>query len=335
MKLLPLSGTGWLGSTISRCALAMGLEVTALARGETGHLVPGVRFVAADRNGPDPYRETRLESWDVIVEVASHPRWVRQAIAAHGGLAARWCYVSSVSVYRDPSRLDQDERAEVATPFHGEMLESFDDYAGAKVGCEALVRSMVGENDSLIIRPGLIGGAGDLSDRTGYWPWRFAHAAALGREVLIPDPIGREVQIVDVEDLAGWIVSALDFALSGTYNVVGDTISLADYFSICRSLNGGSVSQVIVSSEWLVEQGVASWAGHRSLPLWIAESGHEGFARWSGAKARDHGFHARPMSETMEAVLLWELSRDASERRAGLTDLEEQDLLMALSKGSR
>lgn len=335
MKTLLLSGTGWLGSTISRCALALGHEVTALARGETGHPVPGVRFVAADRNGPDPYRETRLESWDAIVEVASHPRWVREAIAAHGGLTARWCYVSSVSVYLDPSRLDQDERAEVVTPFHGDILEGLDDYAGAKVSCEALVRSIVGEHDSLIIRPGLIGGVGDPSDRTGYWPWRFAHAVALGREVLIPDPTGREVQIVDVDDLAGWIVSALDSALSGTYNVVGDTISLADYFSICRSLDEGSVSQVVVSSQWLIEQGVASWSGRRSLPLWIAESGHEGFARWSGAKARAHGFRPRPMSETMEAVRSWELSRDVSERRAGLTDLEEQNLLMALSNSSR
>jgi hypothetical protein len=210
-----------------------------------------------------------------------------------------------------------------------------DHYSAAKITCENLVKDGVGANRSLILRPGLIGGEGDLSGRTGYWPWRYARAAAGRRTVLIPDPRGRDVQIFDLHDLAEWTVQSICAGLFGTFNMVGDTISMTDFFSVCRSLRDTPIDEVVASSEWLSGQGVSSWAGPRSLPLWIAEPGYEGFARWSGVKARAHGFRTRPLLETLREVAEWELSRTNSERAAGLTDDEERVLLdtLAASKG--
>jgi nucleoside-diphosphate-sugar epimerase len=324
MRFLVLGGTAWVGRTLATEALARGHEVVCLARGESGAVAEGVMLAKADRDRPGAYDAVADERWDVVVDVARRPEHVRSAIAA---LAIdRYVLVSTGNVYADPGVPHQDETAAVLDP-EGTPADPGEAYGMGKVACEQAVLAAFGDR-ALIARAGLIGGPGDTSGRTGYWPWRYAHPSS--RAVLVPDAAARPTEVVDVRDLASWLVRAPEDGIGGVFDAVGREVALGEHLAMAQRASGLAGGTAVAPEAWLAEQGVAEWAGPRSLPLWLADPGWQGFAARDGSRARAAGLAHRPLEETLRDVLAWEETRPVQPHGAGLTDDEERDLLRLL-----
>jgi 2'-hydroxyisoflavone reductase len=329
MRLLILGGTAWLGREIARTARDRGDTVTCLARGTAGPPVDRVELVAADRTRSDAYDAVRQRDWDAVVDVSRQPGQVRSAAAALAERAAHYVFVSSISVYADLAEPGRDESAPLLPPLDGEVMESMADYGPAKVTCERHAREGFGEQRTLVARVGLMGGPGDWSTRSGYWPWRF-HRAAPAEPVLVPDAPDLPTSVIDARDLAAWLVEAGRERTAGVFNATGPVHPLAAHLETARTVAGHTGPVVAVPPDWLTEQQVQAWMGPRSLPLWLDDPGSFGLSALDSGAAYAAGLSPRPLSETLADVLAWELDRPpGEERRSGLTDAEERDLLDA------
>lgn len=349
MRILILGGTVFLSAELARQAVARGHDVSCLARGSSGAVPEGARFIQADREhrmqavqesghagsdistGPDPATGAGAYAgaggdWDAVVEVSWQPRHVRDALAALAGRTAHWTYVSSCSVYAGHDLPGTDETAPVLPAYDGADPATRKHYGEAKVACERAAAEAVGHRLH-ICRPGLIGGAADPSDRFGYWPARLARSDA---PVLVPDIPQAMTQTIDVRDLAAWILSAAETHTTGIYNAVGRQTSFADLLEYCRRESGFAGDLVWADPVWLAERNVAYWAGPDSLPHWLPE-GYEGFAGRSNEAAVEHGMRPRPIDETVIDVLRDERLRGLErERKAGLSPATEARLLAEL-----
>ena len=322
MKVLILGGTAWLGREIARQGVAAGHAVTCLARGASGSVADGADLVVADRRSPGAYDSVRRE-WDAVVEVSWQPGLVRGALAALGDLAAHWTYISSISVYAESAGPEVTEADEVRPPTALAQVDR-ELYGEAKVACELASQEHVG-NRLLIARAGLIGGPGDHTDRTGYWVARAARDQH-GR-MLVPDAPDQPTQVIDVRDLATWLVAAAATATVGTFDAVGPVVLLPDWIGLARDVGGHTGNVVAADPDWLLEHGVGQWAGPDSLPLWIAAGNN----RWSGQAAAAAGLRDRPRAELMVDLLDWERGKGLDRpRKAGLTAQREQELLAQL-----
>jgi nucleoside-diphosphate-sugar epimerase len=332
MRLLVLGGTAWLGRYIATTAVERGHHVTCLARGESGAAPPGAAFTHADRDGPGAYREVASEEWDVVIDVARHPGQVRRATAALAGCGGSFVFVSSTNVYADHGTPGAGESAALLPALAGDVMESMETYGQAKAACEGHVRDGFGPGRSLIARVGLIGGPGDTFDRTGYWPLRFRRPAAGDGSVLVPDVPGLATQVIDVRDLAAWLVDAGERRLSGVFNVVGETIPLPAHLTLAREVAGHTGPVVPAGQDWLAAHGVQPWMGERSLPLWLPMPEYAGFSSRDASAAKAAGLTTRPLAETLADTLAWELGRNLDRpRRAGLSDHDERRLIHALA----
>jgi 2'-hydroxyisoflavone reductase len=332
MRLLVLGGTAWLGGYVAATGRDRGHSVTCLARGESGGVPAGVDLVRADRDAPDTYRAVAAEDWDAVIDVSRQPGQVRRAAQALEGRAAWFGYVSSGSVYADHGTPGADETAALLPRLDGDVMESMETYGSAKVACERHVLDAFGPDRSLIARAGLIGGPGDISDRTGYWPLRFSRPAAGDGSVLVPDAPGLLTQVVDVRDVATWLVVAGEKRLGGVFNVVGEAVPLAEHLATARAVAGHTGPLVPVDQDWLLARGVEPWMGDRSLPLWLPIPEYGGFSSRGGSAARAAGLVTRPLRETLADTLAWEQTLDRHrKRRAGLSEEDERQLLQAVT----
>jgi len=316
---LILGGTGWLSGRVAQAWLARGAAVTCLARGSRP--VPdGARLAAADRSAPDAYAAVATRDWDEVVDVSSNPAHVAAAIAALGARAAHWSYVSSVSVYAQNDVAGADESAALAEPaVPGEE----EDYSRAKSAAERSVRTL--GDRAAIVRPGLVVGPGDPTDRFGYWVARFALAG--DGAVLVPDAPDARAQVIDVDDLAAFLVDAGARGWSGTANAIGPSTPLGVVLAAARSIAGHTGPVVAADPAWLVAHDVAYWAGERSLPLWLPAD-MPGFATRDVAAFTAAGGAIQPFDETMARVLADERARGLDRpRQAGLTRADELELL--------
>ncbi len=328
MKLLVLGGTAWLGRAIVEAALAGAHEVTCLARARSGPAASGVTFVSADRDTPDAYTAIAGQHWDAVIDLARQPGHVRQATAALSARADRYVFISSVSVYADQATPGQDEQAPRLEALARDAMAGAEDYGAAKVACEDHVLAAFGPARALVLRPGLIAGPGDPSDRTGYWPWRFAHPAANDGRVLVPDAPELPTQMIDVRDFAGWIATSVERRLSGVFDAVGSRCSLPDHLALARAVAGHTGPVIPRSPDWLTTRGVAHWSGPNSLPLWLALPKFAGFMARPATAARAEGLKLRPLEATLADTLAWELAQPAGRtRQAGLPDTFELGLL--------
>ncbi len=329
-----LGGTAFLGHAVARHALEQGHEVTCVARGVSGAVPEGARLVTVDRADPDAgLGGVEDADWDGVVEVGRDPGPV--------GRAARWLaartrhavLVSTGNVYADHSVVGADESTSLLEP-REEGGDDPDSYGAKKVACEQHVRSAFGDDRVLVARAGLIGGPGDWSARSGYWPWRFAHPAMPG-EVLVPDALEDPAQLLDVRDLAAWLVRSAADRTSGVVDAVGPTRTLGEVLATSAEAAGSTARPVPAAPAWLEEMGVTAWMGPRSLPLWLPYPGYRGFAARTGEAARRLGLTTRALEGTLGDALAWEVEGRPPERprAAGLTDDEERDLLAAWHAG--
>lgn len=314
--MLILGGTGWLSGRIARGWVDAGAAVTCLARGARP-APAGAQLVRGDRDAADAYDAVAQRDWDEVVDISSQASHVERAVEALGDRAARWTTVSSMSVYSDDETVGADESAPRHPPARPEDAY---EYGPQKAAAEDAV-SALGER-SFIVRPGLIVGDGDPSDRFGYWAAAFVRAGA--EPVLLPPLEGRSAQVIDVDDLAEFIVTA---TRSGVVNAIGDRFALADVLNTVRAAAGHSGDTVVAEEEWLVAREIEHWAGPRSLPLWLPPE-MTGFMTRSNAAYRSSGGSLRALADTIGRVIADERARGVDRpRRAGLTRAEERALL--------
>jgi 2'-hydroxyisoflavone reductase len=331
MRVLVLGGTAWLGGEIARAALTAGHDVVCVARGESGRVPDGAQLVRADREQPDAYAAVSGQDWDLVADVSWQPGQVRSACDALRDRAARYALVSSGNVYADHSQPGSDESAELLPPLEGDVMESLEMYGAAKVACEHAALETFGSEGTLIARAGLIGGPGDVSGRTGYWPWRFARPSNDDGTVLVPELGDAATQVIDVRDLAAWIVESAREGTRGVFNATGDIVPFDEHIATAREAAGHTGHVVRATPEWLLEHDVRPWMGDRSLPLWLPMPDFAGFSTRDNTAARAAGLRSRPLKATQADTLAWELEQGPDRKRgAGLSDEDERPLLLAL-----
>ena len=331
MRILVLGGTAWLGHVIATHGVDRGHEVTCLARGHAGAAPAGARFVRADRDRHDAYAGIDGERWDAVIDVARQPGHVRRAVTALEPVAGRYLFVSSGNAYASQRELDQDEDAPLLLPLASDVMESMERYGQAKVACEQAVAAAFGGERTIIARAGLVGGPGDWSGRSGYWPWRFARPSSPDGAVLVPAAPELPVAFIDVRDLAAWLLTCAEGRVTGVFNANANRMPLAQHLAVARLVAGHTGPLVSASLAWLLERGVQSWSGPKSLPLWIDDIDWYGMNARDTSRARGAGLVARPLTETLTDTLEWELSRpDPGPHGAGLTNEEERSLLNAI-----
>lgn len=319
-----------LGRAVAAHAVEQGHDVTCLARGEAGEAPGGVRWVRADRDRADGLDEVTGAGrhWDAVVDVSRQPGQVRRAVAALEPVAGHVVLVSTGNVYAVHSRLASDESVPLLSPLEGDVMEDMTTYGEAKVACEAAVLDGFGGDRSLIARAGLIGGPGDASGRSGWWPWRFTHPVGAQGAVLAPDDPTLPMSVIDVRDLAGWLVRCAEARTSGIFDTVGEPDTLGGLLEKARAVAGHDGPLVTASAEWLAEHGVQEWMGEDSLPLWVSDPEWRGFGAHTGAAARAAGLTNRPVAETFRDATAYEEAREATDpRRCGLSDATERRLL--------
>lgn len=335
MRILVLGGTAWLGREVAKAAVAAGHDVTCLARGESGAHADGVRVVRGDREKDDAYDEVAGGQWDGVVDVSRQPGQVRGAVTKLAQHTGRWAFVSTGNVYASHATVDADETAALLPPLEKDVAgASPEEYGGGKVACEQAVLQALGDR-AVIARAGLIGGPGDESGRSGYWPWRFAHPS--NDEGAVLAPASRvATSLIDVRDLARWLVAALEGACPpGIYDAVANRGTLQDHLAVAREVAGHAGPITRVDDDWLRDHEVAEWSGPRSMPLWLADPEWFGFAGHRGEKIRTHGLRPRPLAETLADVLAWEESRPVEPPHgAGLADDDERALLAGAREGA-
>jgi len=320
MRLLILGGTQFLGRAIAAHALAAGHDVTCAARGTAGAVAAGTRFIRVDRDQPDGLAPLSHAEFDAVVDVSRHPGQVRRAVAALKERAAHWTFVSTASVYADNRTPGQHaDTAELRAPTAPEIEHSTEAiYGAAKVGCE----QAVGAN-AFICRAGLIAGPEDPTGRFTYWPARLAR----GGEILVGGTPDDAVQLIDVRDLANWILHAAQTSLVGIFDGIGPSMPRGRFLTECARAVGFDGTFIWSDRAFLESQGVRRWTGPRSLPLWVPLPDFAGFNTRDTAPARAHGLTLRPLAETARDTLHW--MRTAGGTVTGLTADEEKAVLAA------
>jgi 2'-hydroxyisoflavone reductase len=330
MRILVLGGTAFLSAEIVRQAVAAGHEVTCLARGSAAQPPEGATWLRADRSlGANAY-DGATGVWDEVLDVARDTVQATDALAALAGRARHWTFVSSCSVYADHSTPGEAEDAALLQPLPAGTVSAPENYGESKSAIEQATLAVAGDRAHLC-RAGLIGGPGDTTDRYGYWPARFARDNG---PVVVPDIPGHATQVIDVRDVAIWILAAAEQGLTGALNALGDQVPFADYLEGSKAAAGYQGDVLTAPEDWLVDHGIDYWAGPDSLPLWLPP-GHDGFCTRSNLAARAAGLATRPWQETVADTLEDERRRGLNRRRkAGLAPATEARLVEELLRSS-
>jgi len=326
MRLLILGGSGFLGRHLTECALARGWEVTHFNRGQRSPgLYPDVTEIHGDRK-KDLGRLAGL-SFDTVVDTSGYiPRDAAASAEFLKPLAPHYVFVSSVSAFADQSIAISEKSA--LSPWD-EALESQgtvepETYGPLKAECERRVQAVYGKG-ALVIRPGLIVGRYDPTGRFSYWPQRFRK----GGEIVVPEPLGANVQIIDAFDLANWTLDLCERRASGTLNAVGpaERLTFNDLVEALMPFAPPGTKIVPVDPTFLTEQGVAPWTG---LPLWLpAEAEADGMMLVDLTLPIKEGLTFRPLRETAQDILAEIDETGEFAAGASLTEEQERELLAA------
>lgn len=322
MRLLVLGGSVFLSRAVASEAVARGHEVTCACRGSSGSVPEGARHLVLDRTGAMPDELSGL-AFDAVVDVARQPSFVSTAVESFPN--PHWVFVSTINVYSDESTPGGRPGS---LPLREPITEDVDlemdpeAYGPMKVACEQIVVDRA--VSSMVIRPGLIVGPNDPTGRFTYWPKRLA----AGGEVLAPGNPADVVQVIDVRDLATWIVNGAESRTAGVFDGVGPAMSIASL--LASAIEGVAVSSDLtwVDQAFLESHEVAPWVGERSIPLWLPRPEYDGMLAHDVTPSYDAGLVTRPIADTTRDTLAWLLDNpDATV--TGLTREEERAVLDA------
>jgi 2'-hydroxyisoflavone reductase len=324
MNLLIIGGSIFLGRHLVAAALQSGHRVTTFNRGN--HILPEqseVERLVGDRNSIElPAGRT----WDVVIDTCGlEPEAVLRSANTLAASVGRYVFISSISAFDNFRQIGLTE----SSPARLLPPDVEQDYGSRKAHCEKIVSDLYGKK-SLIIRPGLIVGPHDTSDRFTYWPRRLAR----GGQVLAPGRGDRLVQFIDVRDLSEWILRLAEANFSGTYMATGPAYdySMKAFLFECKRVAGSEAELIWIPDEQLLSADVKPWS---ELPLWIPESDTDfaGFMQVDCIKAQNTGLSYRRPAESISAVLEWDSGRDQTvPLKAGLDAEKEKALLSTLAR---
>jgi 2'-hydroxyisoflavone reductase len=335
LRILILGGTAFLGPAVVNEARARGHEITLFNRGRTNaDMYPDLEKLTGDRFGDLSALEGR--EWDVCLDNSGY---IPATVAASAGLLSKhvkqYIFVSSISVFADFSVRGLNEKSPVGQLTDEEIAaaQGMKDITGANYGplkalCEqAAEKACPGR--TCVIRPGLIVGPMDRSDRFTYWPVRVAR----GGEVLAPGTPDTPTQVIDVRDLAEFIVRCAEQGINGVYNATSPAgeLTMGEMLETCRRVSGSDATFTWADAEFLAAQEVAAWS---DMPVWVPLEGEEaGHPFIDVSRALKKGLTFRPISETVRGTLDWWATvpqeRKDGPMRAGLTAEREAEVLAA------
>lgn len=327
LRILILGGTGFIGPHQVEYALARGHHITLFNRGKTNPgLFPGVEKLRGDRNGDLASLEGKR--WDVCIDnSASNYKWVRLSAGLLKDAVHQYIYVSSISAYSDFSHPGMDVDAPTYTY----------ETAGVSPDAEKLpygLQKALSEKEAekalpgrtTIVRPGLIVGPRDTSDRFTYWPVRIQR----GGEVLAPGTPDDPTQIIDARDLTGWMIRLAENDTTGIFNATGRTRGMAELLYGIHASVSVPATFTWVDAAFLAAHDVKPWS---DMPVWIPPTGDmAGFGRIDIHRAVDAGLTFRPLGETTRDTLAWWREQPADRQaspRAGLEPAREAKVLAA------
>lgn len=328
LRILILGGTGFIGPHQVQYALDRGHTVTLFNRGKTNpQLFPSVEKLTGDRAGD--LESLKGRRWDLVIDnSATDPKWVELSAALLQKAVGRYCFVSTRSVYFDTSRVPMTIEAPVCTPENtpveaGKPLP----YCLAKALSEKLVVQYFGDR-ALIVRPSLIVGPGDLTDRFTYWPVRIER----GGEVLAPGDGTDPVQIIDARDLSEWMIRLAEMGTTGTYNALGPRTPrlFSELLHGIKAVTTSEATFTWVDADFLAAHQVLPY---QEMPVWMpARNGRQGFARFDISREVGLGLTFRPLAVTVRDTLDYYRAQPAERQeklRAGISPEREAEVLAA------
>jgi len=332
LRILILGGTAFLGPAEVEYALARGHSVTLFNRGRTNpHLFPEVEKLVGDRATPD-YSALEGREWDAVIDNSANlAAWVQDSTAVLKDKAKQYLFVSTISTHKDNSILGQTEDGPVFSK------EDYDEaiasgagmgaaYGPNKAQAERETFAAFGE-EGIVVRPGLIVGPGDRSDRFTYWPVRIDR----GGEILAPGDGTDWAQIVDTRDLGQFLVHLVEEEASGTFLATGPEapLTMAGMLYGIRAITSSPVSFTWVDVDFLREHEVGGWM---EMPVWVYPSEEtRGFSSYDCSKAIAAGLKFRPLADTARDTLEWWKAKPEDERvlRTGVDPEKEARILAA------
>lgn len=336
LRILILGGTGFTGPHQVRYALARGHTVTIFNRGREGNPWKGeVEELIGDRNAGD-LKALEGREWDACIDnPTSLPFWVRDAGRALHGHVGQYVFISTISVYADNDK-PADETAPLARYTGADALaetaESFRKDVGGLYGpLKAASEAEAGRQFpgiTTIIRPGLIVGPGDSTDRFTYWPVRIAK----GGDILAPGDGSDLVQFIDARDLAEWTIRMVESRTYGIFNATGpaQSLSMRDMLAGIAAAVNAEPQLTWVPAKFLEAQNVSPWS---DMPVWVPSEGDSaGFARRDIRRAKAAGLTFRTLAATSADTLAWFRTLPADRQaklRAGIAPAREVAVLAA------
>ncbi len=353
MRILILGGTGFLGPAIVEAALERGHSLTLFNRGRTeqrtGHTFEGRERIEKRHGNRDPRRladeaaepgpdnpmgltQLREGEWDAVIDTSAYfPRVVDASAQLLSGRVAHYVFISTVSVYASHAEPNADESAPVGTiPDPTIEQVTGESYGPLKALCEQAAEARM-PGKATIVRPGLIVGPDDPTDRFTYWPVRVAR----GGDVLAPGTPNDPVQIIDVRDLAEWLVLLVENQTFGLFNALGPAggMGIGTLLDACKQAAASNADFRWADAAFLREQGVSGWS---DMPVWLPPEGDTlGFGQRSCARAIGAGITFRPVVETAKDTLDWWNAQPEERRsrlRAGISPEREAAALKALAE---
>jgi 2'-hydroxyisoflavone reductase len=334
MRLLILGGTGFIGPHQVRYALSRGHKVTLFNRGRQKEDWPGpVEELLGDRNGDLKALEGR--DWDVCIDnPTTVPAWVRDAAKVLKGHVGHYLFVSTISVYAQNDK-PEDETAALAqykgADAFAETPQTVNKdlglYGPLKALSEKASLAQYGAAHTTIVRPGLIVGPGDETDRFSYWPVRLSR----GGEILAPGDGSDPVQFIDARDLAEWTIRMAEARHAGTFNATGKPIPMRQMLAGVAEGVRVKPDLVWAPTAFLEAEKVNAWS---DMPVWVPNQGETaGFHHRSIARALAAGLTYRPLPLTAAETLAWFKAQPPERQaklRSGLKPEREAELLAKL-----
>jgi nucleoside-diphosphate-sugar epimerase len=326
LTILIMGGTGFLGPHIVNTATVRGHKLTLFNRGKTHPgLFPNIEQLHGDRKTDLSALKDR--KWDVVIDTSAYiPGDVTRSTTLLAPNVGQYILISTVSVYAKMDKPGMDESSAVATTDdpNAEKVTN-ENYGALKALCESAAMKVMPDRTT-VIRPGLIVGPGDPTDRFTYWPVRVAR----GGEVLAPGSAKDFTQFIDGRDLADFIVLCAEKKTLGTFNADAQagSITMGRLLDTCKNMSKSDATFTWVDADFLDKEKVQGWV---DMPAWIPAQGDDAaFGRVSAAKAKAAGLKYRSLDDTVRDTLAWfktEPPEHQAKLKSGITAEREAEVL--------